>query len=148
MTSALSHSPAQIVSAMVIAFSKGTDPDDSSTWPVYTDFTPESPDELIVVNTAENMDGGKDQFGEMSELHGIQVMVRSNTYQAGQAKARDIAVTLDEQVKNKQVSVDSSTYIVSSFRRRTGVMNPTRLVKESRRNAFTFHGTVTIREVV
>lgn len=147
MTSALAHAPAEIIAQMIIDLAKGTDPDDSLTWPVYADFAPESPDQLIAVNTAESIDGGKDQMGEVTELHGVQILVRSNTYSAGQVKARDIAVTLDEQIQNKQVTYSGSDYIVSSFRRRGGVMNPTRLVKNSRRNAFTFGGTVTIREV-
>lgn len=147
MTSLLSHSPAQIVSAMIIAFGKGTDPDASSAWPVYTDFTPESPDQLITVSTVESKDGGKDQFGEMTELHGIHVMIRSNNYATGQQKTHAIAVELDEQVQNKLVTVSGTSYVVSSFRRRTGVLNPTRLTKQSRRNVFTFHGTVTIREL-
>jgi hypothetical protein len=147
MTSALAHAPAEIVAQMIIDLAKGTDPGDSLAWPVYVDFAPESPDQLIAVDTSESIDGGKCQTGEVTELHGIHVLVRSNTYSAGQVKARDIAVTLDEQVQNKQVTYSGSDYIVSSFRRRGGVLNPTRLDKDSRRNVFTFHGTVTIREV-
>lgn len=148
MSGVLSNSPSEIIAYLVINLGKGTNPNASSSWPVYVDFSPESPDNLIVINTEAGRLSGKDHVeGDVPEHVGFQVAVRSSSFSSGEQKARDIAITFDEQVSQKLITISGTSYIISSITRRSSVINPTRNISNSRRNLFTFHATTTIRQV-
>jgi|TARA_R110000824_G_scaffold89320_1_gene219040 hypothetical protein len=143
MTALLLNSPTEIIAQLIINLGKGTD---AGTYPVFADFAPESPDNLISVHTNASRMGPKDMVeGDVAEAFGFQVAVRSATFSSGEQKARDIANTFDP-IQNKQVTYDGNVYIVTSITRRTGVLNPTRNLEDSRRNLFTTNYTTFIRQ--
>jgi len=143
MTALLLNSPSEIIAQLIINLGKGTD---AGTWPVFADFAPESPDDLISVNTNASRIGAKDMVvGDVAEAFGIQVAVRSASFSSGEQKARDIANTFDT-VQNRQVTDLGNDYVISSITRRGGILNPTRNVEESRRNSFTVNFTTFIRQ--
>lgn len=141
---ALSNSPSEIISQLLIDLSLATDAD---TWPVFADFAPESPDNLVSVFTTPSRLQGKDHvIGDVAEHMGFQISVRSGSFSSGDQKARNIAASFDIQ-KNVTVTYSGSSYILSSITRRSGILNPTRNVEDSRRNLFTFNCTTTIRQL-
>jgi len=140
---ALSNSPSEIITQLLIDLSLATD---AGTWPVFADFAPESPDNLISIFTTPSRLQGKDHVvGDVAEHNGFQVSVRSSSFSPGDQKARTIADSFDS-LKSQEVTYDGSSYILSSITRRTGILNPTRNVEDSRRNLFTFNCTTTIRQ--
>jgi len=146
MSGALDHSPADIVAQLLVDLSLGSDPTGSSAWPVFVAREPETPDNCITVfGTASKKQGRTMNDGEVQEQHGIQVSVRSGTYPTGFAKARAIAVALDESVRLNTVSLESATYTVYGVSRTSG---PLDLGKEptTKRNVFTINATVTLRQ--
>jgi len=142
MTALLLNSPSEIIAQLIINEGKGTD---SGTYPVFADFAPDSPDNLISVFTAPSKMGDKDMMGDVAEAMGLQLAVRSATFFSGEQKARDIANTFDL-TKNKQVTYDGNTYLISSITRRGGILNPSRNIEGSRRNLFTVNFTTFIRQ--
>lgn len=148
MSGSLSHAPSLIIAKLIQDLGLGTNPSASSAWPIYVDFSPDTPDQLIVVFTSSGELKGKDHVvGEEAEHYGFQISVRSTSFSPGNSKARGIAIEFDEEVKYKEVSLEGSTYIISSIKRKSSVLNPTRNIQGSRRNLFTFHATTSIREV-
>jgi hypothetical protein len=148
MSGSLSHPPSMIIAKLIEDLGKGTNPSASSVWPIYVDFSPDSPDQLIVVFTSPGSLKGKDHVvSEETEHFGFQLSVRSSSFSPGESKARAIAIEFDEEVQNKAVSLGGSNYIISSIKRKSSVLNPTRNIEGSRRNLFTFHATTSIREV-
>lgn len=142
MSNLLASSPAEIVSQLIINLGHGTD---SGTWPVYADFKPNSPDNLIVVHTVTESLGNKDQFGDVAEHPGVQVEIQSGSYTAGSQKARDIANALDV-MSQRLVTYGGEDYVISSFLRKSPVRNPTRNLEDTNRDLFTFYGSITVRQ--
>jgi hypothetical protein len=145
MSGALANSISEIVTQLIIDLGLGTE---GSTWPVYTDFSPDTPDNLIAVfSEAGKIRGRNHVNGEYVEHNGIQIAVRSSTFSSGEQKARAIAVAFDEDIQNKQVTISSNTYVIPAISRTSNVLNPSRNIEGSRRNLFTFHCLVPVRQI-
>lgn len=122
----LDHSPADILRYLLIAHGIGTYPSGRSNpeWSIFVDNEPNSPDGVITVyNTIGRTLNRTQPDGQISEMHGIQVRVRSSLSDDGWAKIRTIAIELDEQTYQETVTIGSATYCVHSFSR-TGQIIP------------------------
>ena len=145
MSGALNNSISEIVTQLIIDLGLGTL---SGSWPVYTDFSPDTPDNLITVfSEAGKIRGRNHVNGEYVEHNGIQIAVRSTTFSSGEQKARAIAVAFDESVMNAQVTISSNVYTIPAISRSSNVLNPSRNTEGSRRNLFTFHCLVPVRQI-
>jgi hypothetical protein len=114
---ALTHSPADIISRVLIELNLGSDPGDALAWPVYVAEEPMPsavvPDELIVVtDTTGTNDGRAMPTGERQEHHGIQVKVRARIHPTGWERAELICEAMNEQILRRVVTVDASVYLV------------------------------------
>lgn len=147
MPGLLDHSPADILrEVMVATLSLGTDPDDGDVWPVYASSEPDSPDNCITVFDTEGVKTGRLMVGgEVTEHHGIQIRVRSVDFPTGYAKARAIAVSLDEELYYDPVTMESSIYNVRCFNRTSGVLSLGKDVPNTKRNLFTINGLLSVR---
>lgn len=145
MSGELDHSPATIISQLLVDLGLGTLPADSEAWPVYTSVEPNAPDNVITVFDTQGANAGRHmKTGERQEFHGIQVRVRSAEYPVGYAKAREIAVALDEEVYRTEVLVEFTTYLVHSISRSSDVLSLGKDSPRTARRLFTVNATTTL----
>jgi len=147
MSGTLTHSPAQVLRELLIAFGQGTDPDDDLTWPVYADKKPENPDNLIVVfNSTGKVEGRTMNDGEVQEKHGCRVVIRHTDTEAGYTKAKGIQQLLDKEVYQEIVTHSGVDYLIHSISRSEDVAN---LGHEpgNRRLLFSFNCLINLRQI-
>ena len=148
MSGALTHSPADIIRQLLIDLSLGTAPADSGSWPIYVSAVPDTPDSIVTVTDTTGKDDGRlMNGGERQEHHGFQIAIRAVTHAAGFTKARAIAVSIDEDVDNADVTVSSSSYVVYAISRISGVIVAGKNPPTSKRNLFTINAVVALRQV-
>ena len=154
MSGALAHSPADVVRNLLVDLGLGTTPSDAGSWPVYAAQEPNTPDSVITIyDTAGRKNGRTQVDGEVQEHHGIQIRVRDANHQDGYAKARAIAVALDEQVAAQGVVVDDivgtgqTTYVVWNVSRTTDVLSLGKETPTSKRNLFTINAVAALRQL-
>ena len=114
-------SPAFILASYIIEQTIGsmTDPADSSDWPLYVSFMPDSSGVKTDAGALYDTSGIKDgrlMEGQVIQHYGIQLSIRSNTHVAGWAKAEAIASALDA-VLNDSVIIDSVEYQIINITR-------------------------------
>lgn len=126
MTTALVHSPSEIVQRVLVALGLGTNPevDDptESNWPVWFEFEPDQPDNSITVQETQGRDDMRDMIsGATDGTLGFQIRVRANERSSGRAKADAVAATIADRAScyfDKaacHVALDSSTYVLQTF---------------------------------
>lgn len=150
MPGSLVHSPADILSYLLVSKGVGSTPTltpTNSDWPIYAHNEPDGPDNCITVFDVQGKKNGRTMVdGEIQEHHGIQVRIRSSLSTDGYTKARVIAIVLDEQIYQEAVSVDASNYCVHSFSRTSDVIP---LGKEattpSKRSIYVINGLIMLR---
>jgi hypothetical protein len=136
MTSALTHSPADVVRWLLINLGLGTDPAADGLWPIHATNEPDWPDNMLTLyDTDPSIDGRIQQTGEITEHRGVQVQVRGVDHPTAWAKVEAVRATMDETVNKHLVIVESSAYIVYAITRRSG---PLALGRESATNRFLF----------
>lgn len=150
MPGPLTHSPADIVSRLLIQLGLGTEPPVAPAlpglWPVYTANEPDSPDNCITVYDTAGIAGPRtNPDGERSEYEGIQVRIRGATYPAGWAKAKSIAVALDETILEEYLSFESSAYLIHHLVRNNvlSLGNP----PDSNRYLFSINAVLSVRQL-
>lgn len=151
MSGPLDHSPADILRHLLVDLGYGVYPTagDLDVWPIHSDQEPNTPDRAITVyNTAGRDDGRIHTSGRMIEHHGFQVRIRDTSSNAGFAKAREVAVALDENIRLNTVTIGSSEYLVYAVSCSSDVLPLPRETPSSQRYVFTVNGTVTIRQTV
>ena len=95
MSGSLSHTVSQVIRQLLI--DNGLGSNGGASWPVYSMQEPDSPDNAITVYDTAGVGRGRFQIdGEVQEVHGIQVRVRSKDGQTGWKKAQDIKVDLTQ----------------------------------------------------
>lgn len=147
MPGALAHSPADVVRRLLIALGLGNDPP-AEPWPVYVGGEPTVPEDVITVYDVLGVNHGREMArGERQEHHGVMLRFRGREYRSTFAKARAVAVALDEDVSLETVAVDSSSYRVHCVNRRGDVLALNKESFETKRSLFTINATVSLRQV-
>jgi hypothetical protein len=114
MTRRLLHTPADVLSRVLIAAGVGTDPPDSDPWPVYATDEPDTPDNCITVFDTVGMTWGSTMTDGVQQLHsGAQVRVRGRPQDDPYVKANEVAVALDA-VNRSQVTISGTAYLVDA----------------------------------
>lgn len=119
------HSPAHIISQVLVALGLAVRPGASAVWPVTVGTIPQSPDNAIGLYDTAGVSDGKmwektgegEVQGKAVNHSGFQVRVRAKDYPTAYAKAYDIAIALDA-VVNFQVTISGSVYLVPNISRR------------------------------
>lgn len=131
----------------MIALGLGTDPASNGPWPVYAAGEPDKPDSAITVyDTVGRQEGRTHVDGEAQEHHGVQVRVRSAAHTAGYAKARAVAVALDEDVLMNSVHIGAASYRVWAVARTGDVLSLGKESPDSKRSLFTINALVSLRQ--
>jgi hypothetical protein len=152
MPGTLLYSPADVIRQMFIDLQQGSDPAGNTAWPVYAADEPSTPDNVITVYDTDGRDDGRTMpDGERQEHHGFQVRVRADDHPTGYAKARAIAVALDQSVTQRSVNLAGGQgthgYVVWSVSRTSDVLALGKEAPDSRRKLFTVNGVAHIRQV-
>lgn len=146
MAGLLSHSPAFILRATLVALGLGSEPGSGGAWPVYATSEPSDPDAVLTIyNTAGRDDGRTMIDGERQERHGFQVRVRSGTEAMGYSKARTVALALDG-LWRQGLLIEGVFYRIQSVTRTTDVLSLGREAPTSQRRLFTVNGLVALRQ--
>lgn len=143
-SSLLAHSPADVVRKMVVDLGLATLPSAGGDWPAYVSIEPDGQDDVITLYDTDGRDDGRNMYGERNEHSGVLVRVRSGAHPEGYAKARAIAVALDESVSWRPVSLGGSSYVVQSASRTTDVMVLGKESLKAQRYLFTVNFAVTL----
>ncbi len=148
MSGSLTHSPAQIISQLLIDLTLGTAPVDSGSWPVFYAGEPDSPDSVITVYDSVGRQDGRIQVdGEQQEHHGFQVRVKATKHTVGYTKARAIAISLDEDVQLNSVTISGSVYVVYAISRTGDVLSLGKNHPTGNFNLFTINAVVALRQL-
>lgn len=154
MSSALLHSPAEVIAKLLVDLGAGSDPESTplSSWPIYVDSEPDGSDIPDEVLTVYDTDGNDDGHGMVDGFaythHGLQVRIRARDHSTGAAKALEIRRLLNEAVANDFVVLPNTLYYVPAVKaspvRRLG-----REIGKSRRHLWTVNGlAVVIRDML
>lgn len=147
MPGMLVHSPADIIRYLLIAKGGGTLPSDGSAWPIFESYEPDQPDNAITLfNTLGVRNGRTHTDGEVQEHHGIQLRIRATHPTVGYAKARALALILDEQVYRDTVDIDGAMYVVWEVNRTSDVLELGKESPETKRHIYTINAIVSVRE--
>lgn len=144
----LDHSPADILGYLLVSYGYGDDPEGigTLTWPIFIDNEPDSPDNCITIYNSISRQQGRTQVDrEIQEMHGVQLRIRSSVSNEGYAKARQLAIFLDETQYADIITFGSATYCVHSFTRTSDIIS---LGKDAptptKRSIHTFNGLLTL----
>jgi hypothetical protein len=147
MSGILTHSPAEVLRYLLIQLGHGVLPPASSGWPISVSSEQDLPDQVITIyDTAGRYDGRSMQTGQKWEFYGVQIRVRGLNHSDCQLKARQIAVALDESIRNNVVTISTTQYGVYSTSRTSGPMS---IGKEPNTNRvlFTINAVVALRQI-
>lgn len=147
LAAALTHSPADIIGALLVSLGLGTDPEAAGSWPVNVSNEPTDPDSCITVyDTSGRTEGRFQTSGETQEHQGIQIRVRAADHATAWTKIHAILNTIDTGVYDEIVAVESESYLVHNVTRTGGVLS---LGKEdsSDRRLFTLNAIVSVRQL-
>ncbi len=151
MSGSLSHTVSQVIRQLLI--DNGLGSDGGASWPVYSMQGADSPDNTITVEDTAGVGRGRFQTdGEVQEVHGIQVRVRSKDGQTGWKKAQDIKVDLTQNSHLTTITVTdpegygtaTQSYSIFNISHRSGPFPI--LDQDSDRKIHTTNFVVTIRE--
>jgi len=111
----MNHSPSEVLRQLLIDLGLGTS---GTTWTVYVNTMPETPDNCISVNDTEAVDTARAQAtGVTTSVHGAQILVRGVTFATARAKVQAIHAALDESVLRTAVTVSTTNYVVQAVSR-------------------------------
>ena len=151
MSGLLTHTVSQVIRQLLI--DNGLGSNGGASGPVYSVQEPDSPDDTITTYDTAGVSRGRFQIGgEIQEVHGIQIRVRSNDAQVGWKKAQDIKLDLSQSVHLTTVTVTdpegygtaTQDYIIYNISHRSGPLPIPD--SNSDRKIHTLNIIVTVRE--
>ncbi len=142
-------SPSDLVRYLLIQLGLGSLPTNPpNSWPIYRGEEPSTPDNCITVYDTAGRDSGDSQVdGEKFEYVGIQVRIRSASYNVGYVKAEAIAKSMDEDIQNDNIAVGGRVYTLHSLMRSTQVLPIGTESPTSTRLLFTVNGLLSATRV-
>lgn len=146
-SSSLAHSPAQIISQLLVELGLAAAPTATATWPVYVSNEPTAPDNVVTVYDTQGKDGGRAMFtGELLGFSGFQIRIRAKDHPTGWVKADTIQTTLAQEVSLDTVHVEDTDYLVHAVSNIGDVLS---LGKDpnSNRRLFTINAIAAIRQL-
>lgn len=142
------HTQANVVRNLLIGLGLGTahgsGDSPASDWPIYSPNTPDTPDKMIAVSNTQGTDNGRGFTGKRYENPGVIITVRGKTEDEACVKAKQVVDALDR-VQYREVSIDSSHYVIHTLIRSSGPLNLGMAVPASRRYMFTINYLVSFR---
>jgi hypothetical protein len=117
----MTHSPAYILSQLLIDLELATAATDNDDWSIYRNTLPDSPDSCIAIYDRTPIHHGRCGVNnEVKEHFGVQIIIRGATQSVAYAKSESIREALDETIDKNSVTILTSTYLVFSTSLRSG----------------------------
>ncbi len=143
-------SPASILAAYIIEeLTTMTTPSDESTWPLYITHLPDGrgvEDDCGLMSDTPGLKDGRYMDGEVPQHPGVQLMIRSLTFDEGYAKIEDVASDLDV-VIGFEISLASGDYRIENVSRTSPIIPLGIEEGTKRRFLFTINFLVTVKEI-
>lgn len=155
MNSALAFSPADVVRRLFTQEGQCAEPSfngaqyTGGAWPAFAGVIPASPDELVAVFNGTDVVDARTMRGNIMEHFGLQVRVRSGTFDTAQAFARALRKWMAESVLRTSVSGGprlTKTYLLRNFAKFSPVMSLGMNIPNDKRFNFTFNMLAVIEE--
>lgn len=146
-TDTLAESPASVLATYIISLGEMTTPSDDSSWPLYISHLPETDinDDAGAVYDTTPLKDGRLMSGPIVQHYGVQITIRSQSYNDGWDKINDISSQLDNVVQ-ETVTRDSTDYLIENISR--GGINPLGIENgTTRRYLFTENYILTMRQI-
>jgi len=141
----IEHSGANVLIPILVATGLVNLPNTNRPWPVYLNFAPDQPDDIVTVYDVEGIDDGREMRGGQVIKHpGVQLRIRSRLYPTGSNKGFRLRDALDA-ILNASVTVETKNYKVSSVQRTSDVL-ALGLEENGSRQLFTINGLITYGE--
>lgn len=150
MSGPLKNSPAEVIATTLLAMGLGSSPTSNpvQAWPIFATNEPSGPDNCITVYDTEGIKDGRTMIdGEVQLHHGFQIRVRSLDHSTGYQKANAIAIAIDEQVNQMDVTISPNVYIVWAISRKGDVIPLGTEGGKSKRSLFTINAIVALQEI-
>lgn len=150
MSLVLNHSPAHIVSKLLIQLGLTTLPVTGTVgvWPVHVSNEPNVPDNCVTIyDTVGQPDGRSMIDGELDQHFGFQVRVRSDNFPDGWAKAYAIQRALAELITNLVVHINDSDYLVHCISKIGIIIHFGKEVPSNKRDLFTINALVSLARI-
>ena len=117
----LDHSPAAIcVNYIVNDLSGFTDPADDSDWPMFIGHVPEIIEDCAGVFDTSGIIDGRYMTGDTIDHYGIEIMVRSRSYETGYEKINTLVELLDT-MHREDLTIGDDSYRIQAFTRTSSV---------------------------
>ena len=144
MSGDMDHPVDQVIVQALVDNTLGTLPSADDTWPIFYDHLPDSPDDAVLVSPTESVIQSKSMIdGELQERLGVQILVRGDKGAESFNKTQALAINLDQLVR-QTVTIDTTDYLIHSFRRTSGILKLGPDKEDGRRKLFSFNGTVSV----
>ncbi len=143
-TSSLTHSPAEIIRAVLLQLGLGTDPTPwasgiGNPWPVFASGEPNTPDDCITCYDTVGVDHGQSMVDlELYVHYGVQIRVRSNDHRTGWVKANDVREQASK-FGQQSITIDGSVYLVWAVAKMGQVLPIGKETPTSKRSLFTLN---------
>jgi len=142
-------SPALVMAAYMIALGLVSLHSEGLLWPVYVSHEPDGPNVadncVTVYDTTGKLDGRLMRTGEYIEHPGIQIRVRSKTYELGYSLLSQIRSKLDI-THNVHITVNDISYLLQCISRTSPILCLGTESEGKRRTLFTLNMTLTLKQ--
>lgn len=146
----MTNSPAKILAQHMISGGTLGDPGASSlSWPLYVGHMPDQtgvPDNAAAIYDVEGLKDGRLMEGTTIFHYGVQVRIRSRTFDAGWTKIQAVATAADA-IKQAQVVIGGNTYTIAGVSQVGPALFLGLEGGTKRRFLFTINMMATIKEV-
>ena len=140
-------SPASIMTAYIIdELELMSDPSDEDDWPLYISSMPDEISNCGTVYDTSGLKDGRLMVGPVIQHQGIQLRIRANNYEIGNAKIEEIAVQLDA-IKGSTVVLGERTYKIYNASRTSNILF-LRVEPENRRSVCVINYLMTVKDWV
>lgn len=145
----LTHSAARVLRQAIVDMSLGVNPSNATTsWQVSAPKELDTPDNVITIgNTSGIQEGTQQATGKLYEGFGIQVRVRATDHDTGWLKANAIGTALAEQLYQRTVVVDGTTYCIHCFNQTGGILETGDDIPNSKRQLFFLNGILKVNQL-
>ncbi len=151
LVGSLEDSVADVVAQILINKGLVDDPDagsssSSSGWLISVDQELATPDDVVEIHNTEGVQSGRVQVtGQMSELYGLQVLVRASDSRTAFAMVNRLAVTVDQHIYRETVAMASGkNYFLDSISRTGTILALGKEAPLTKRYIYTFNAITSV----
>ncbi len=142
----LFHSPSDVIRHLLVNLGVGSLPSSNTTWPIWSGFENDQPDNAMTVYSTSGILMGRIQSnGNIPEQYGIQFRARANNDTDAYRKIAELQATIDETILENTVTIDGTIYIVPSVNRKGGILSLGKESPQTKRHIYTLNAVATIQ---